>query len=228
MRRFASWIRQRVRAGERIAVVSTNYDFALEKLLLAGLEPGKLPEKVDFGVSWRGTDGRRVRLHPRPPEADLAIYKLHGSLHWLRCPLCDHVYIDPLRPLFRLGKHAGRQRGQSGACVCGYQPLSQIIVTPSMVRDVRDPNLLAIWQSALEFLRTAERWTIIGYSMPPEDVAIQSLLLRAYHGRAAPPAIHVVGGQRDAETEGRYRVLFRSLTFDAAGVEGFVAGLDAR
>jgi hypothetical protein len=40
--------------------------------------------------------------------------------------------------------------------------------------------LLEIWQTALEALREAETWYIIGYSLPPEDVAIRTILLRAY------------------------------------------------
>jgi len=61
--------------------------------------------------------------------------------------------------------------------------------------------------------------------MPPEYVAIQSLLLRAYQGRESPPAIRVVGGPHSREVEGRYRVLFPGLTFDRSGVEGFVRRL---
>ena len=58
-----------------------------------------------------------------------------------------------------------------------------MIVSPSFVRDVRDPILLEIWRNALGALRRAERWFIVCYSLPPEDVAIRSMLLRAYTGR---------------------------------------------
>ena len=52
-----------------------------------------------------------------------------------------------------------------------------------MVRDIRDPNILQIWMSALEAMRLAGKWHMIGYSMPPEDLAIRSLLIRAFHAR---------------------------------------------
>ena len=61
----------------------------------------------------------------------------------------------------------------AAACDCG----------PSFVREVRDPILLEIWRNALEVLREADRWIVVGYSLPLEDLAIRSMLLRAYHER---------------------------------------------
>ena len=39
--------------------------------------------------------------------------------------------------------------------------------------------------AALEDLRCADEWIMAGYSLPSEDVAIRSLLLRAFHARRA-------------------------------------------
>ena len=48
-------------------------------------------EDVDFGFTWR--DPQSGQLHQRPPSPRFAIYKLHGSLNWLRCALCEHTYV---------------------------------------------------------------------------------------------------------------------------------------
>jgi hypothetical protein len=96
-----------------------------------------------------------------------------------------------------------------------------------MVRAVHDPNLLSIWQSALEALRTAAQWIIVGYSLPPQDVDIRSMLLRAYQARPEPPRVRVIERGKNREVEDRYRVLFPDLVFDAGGVEGFVRRLPA-
>lgn len=222
--RFVQWIRRRADEGPgRLSVITTNYDVVLEQRLYALLDANEIPGLLDFGVSWRPADHPEQRpARARPAEPWLSVFKLHGSLDWLRCPLCEHIYIDPARTV----DHGGRRAGLRGrSCVCGYGPLRHIIVAPSTVRDIRDPNLLAIWHSALEALRLADEWTIVGYSMPPEDVAIRSLLLRAYRGRPRSPRVRLVERGPNPEVENRYRLLFPDLDFQGSGVEGFVESL---
>jgi hypothetical protein len=63
--------------------------------------------------------------------------------------------------------------------------------------------------------------------MPPEDVAIRAMLLRAYRGRPCPPRVRLVELGKNEEVENRYRLLFPDLEFEGGGVEGFVASLRA-
>ena len=94
-----------------------------------------------------------------------------------------------------------------------------------MVRELREPNLLAVWQGALEALRAAEEWVVVGYSLPPEDVPVRSLLMRAARARPSPPRVRVVETARDPDLEHRYRLLFPNPTFEPGGVETFVETL---
>ena len=103
-----------------------------------------------------------------------------------------------------------------------------MIVAPSTVRSVREPNLLTIWRSALESMRVADEWIVAGYSLPPEDTGIRSIFLRAYHGRGRkrpPPRIRVVQRTEDKTTADRYRLLFRETEFEYGGFERFAASL---
>jgi hypothetical protein len=124
-------------------------------------------------------------------------------------------------------------------CRCGGR-LRSVVVTPSVVRDVRDGNLLSIWNAALEDLRRAHEWILIGYSLPSEDIAIRSLLLRAYHTRTrrASLRIRVVQWEDPNRRAGsgpplehlRYRLFFppthlREKDYQRTGVEPFVRGL---
>lgn len=232
LRRFVDWINDRARGGKcPLSIITTNYDVVIEKRLYARLNAQEIPELIDFGLSWRAVDSTGHALaQGRPASPWLGLYKLHGSLDWLRCPLCDHLYIDPARTIFRGasgGEGSARAARRVDSCVCGYRPLRHIIVAPSMVRDVRNPNLLTIWHAALEALRTADEWIVIGYSMPPEDVAIRAMLLRAYRGRQRPPRVRLVELGPNEEVENRYRLLFPDLEFESRGVEGFVAALQA-
>jgi hypothetical protein len=229
LRRFVDWMHDRAQEGDcPLSIITTNYDVVIEKRLYARLDAAEIPDLIDFGLSWRAVDTPGDATAKNRPSAPwLGMYKLHGSLDWLRCPLCDHIYIDPARTIFR-GEHdreGERSASRMASCVCGYGPLRHIIVAPSMVRDVRNPNLLTIWHCALEALRTADEWIVIGYSMPPEDVALRAMLLRAYRGRAKPPRVRLVELRQNEEVENRYRLLFPDLEFEGEGVEGFVASL---
>jgi NAD-dependent SIR2 family protein deacetylase len=232
LRRFVDWMHDRAQEGDcPLSIITTNYDVAIEKRLYARLDVQEIPDLIDFGLSWRAVDSPdAATTQARPSSPLLGLYKLHGSLDWLRCPLCDHIYIDPARTIFRgegRGKGPEQAARRRATCVCGYRPLRHIIVAPSMVRDVRNPNLLTIWHSALEALRTADEWIVIGYSMPPEDVAIRAMLLRAHRGRERPPRVRLVELGQNEEVENRYRLLFPDLEFEGGGVEGFVSSLFA-
>ena len=95
------------------------------------------------------------------------------------------------------------------SCHCGHGKLGLVIVTPSYVRDVREPNLTEIWRHALEALRTSDHWIIAGYSLPSDDLLIRSMFIRAYSGRTKPPRITIVGKGPDADRDARFRLLFR-------------------
>jgi hypothetical protein len=154
--------------------------------------------------------------------------------------VCDNIYVNPVGAIsylsFLLGDDAERRKlnhpwladlEATGAneCHCGYRPLRHVIVAPSYVREVRDPILLEIWRNALEALRSADEWIIVGYSLPPEDVAIRSMFLRAYQGRDtdATPRIFVVQKEEKEPEVSRYRLLFPDHSYFPGGLSGYLS-----
>jgi hypothetical protein len=209
---FTAWIEQ-LAAGGELTLISTNYDVVVEQSLYTRLERARLASTVDFGVSWYAPNARDP--HRRPARPRLRLLKLHGSLDWLRCPLCEHLYIHPARAAFR-------DSYREIACTCGYRPLRHVIVAPSMVRDIRDSSLLAIWHEAQAALRSAQRWIIIGYSMPPEDVVIRSMFVRALGGRKRRPDVVLVQRGDSREVVNRYRLFVPDLKLVTGGLEGLM------
>jgi NAD-dependent SIR2 family protein deacetylase len=209
--KMVDWLEYERSRSENLTVISTNYDIAVETELYVRLrsriEVSDFYRSVDFGVCVREPRGGTV--FSQPEHAGLGIYKLHGSLNWLRCDLCDHIYVNPLGAIAYLA--FVNDVGDAKKCHCGYEPLRPVIVAPSLVRDVRDANLLQVWRSALETMRRADEWIIIGYSMPAEDIAIRSLFLRAYHGRHTPPKVTVVQRGCDPKTFTSYGLLFSGM-----------------
>lgn len=242
--RLARWVLGTAMAHEdnRVTVISTNYDTAVERhifdpFVTLGISIGK---HIDFGMHWR--DAFRARMHVRPAPARMALLKLHGSLNWLRCEVCGHITVNVRKRIAAMDHWQPKVRQPYNTCWCNGV-LRSILVTPSIVRDVRDANLLGIWKAAVEDLRMADEWIFVGYSLPAEDIAIRSLLLRAWHARRArrlkvrvvqrelPPARADAAAQ-PSETYRRYRLLFPSANlkerdYSREGVEVWVDGLEA-
>jgi SIR2-like protein len=255
LRQFAKVLWKRVESeSAALGVISTNYDVCVEQVLFHDLfgevctalraDPDEEAIRIakathravarlfDFGTSWRCVyDGT---VFPRPEQPRFRWYKLHGSLNWLRCDQCEHLYINPdwtIAPL------AAREPTSGNTCHCGCFPLSQLLVTPSLVRDIRESNLLEIWRHALELLRTARQWIFIGYSLPSEDVAIHNILQRAHSARQRGdrPEVLVVDfcSQPDAlrvprarELRDRYLAMLPQAQFYWGGVQQLIADAD--
>jgi len=155
----------------------------------------------------------------RPAAPCLRIYKLHGSLDVLKCSICGYVYFTPWG---QIAYQAFRDEiDTNNTCVCGDALRLQLhIVSPSFIREIRDASLLNVWRSALEWMRNAEEWFIICYSLPPEDLAIRSLLLRAYGARRKKPRVTVV--QHGVGDRPRYQLLFPGCKYRDDGLAGFL------
>ena len=209
-----------------VTVITTNYDLAVEKPLAEAVTAKHGPYRIDYGFNWRDPfqpeDGEEL-VRMRPADPAVGFYTLHGSINWLRCPLCEHVYLNGLGPIFHQA-FASRMRDES-TCSCYHWPLGTLLVAPSMIRDIRDPNLLGIWQAALEAMRLAQRWVVVGYSLPSEDLAIRSLFLRAARARGDQPAVELYEHGVRPEVEARYRLLLPNVSYDGGGFEKFIHGL---
>lgn len=213
----------------QLGLISTNYDMALEWTLRGDgdgiarwLSDEELERSFDLGFAWRHPSPRITKVVPRPQFARFACYKLHGSFDLLRCPLCDHIYFNRYGSIVR---QAMRSRlDENNTCHCGYGPLELMLVTPSLVRDIRDSTLLEVWRHAIEFLRGADHWIFVGYALPSEDVAIRTLIVRALQGHKSVPAVTVIQFGDDARKP--YRLMFPDGVYEAAGTETFIDSVD--
>jgi hypothetical protein len=200
------------------SVITTNYDVLLDSEIFSLMKGyDEFWKSVDFGFRPREVDTGEIYVQPVTPKVSL--YKLHGSLNWLRCARCDRIYVNPYGQIAYLAFED--EITSANTCHCGYAPLQHVMVTPSFLRTVHDPNLYQIWHDALEALRRARQWFIIGYSLPQEDLAIRSLLLRAYHGRANKKLeIHVFVA--DERSRPSYELQFPDCMYHTTMLEGFL------
>lgn len=214
LKAFAGWVEAQ---GRKLSLVTTNYDSGLEYSLYERIGYEATYRLIDLGFDWRHT--RTGQIHKRPSKPGLRVYKLHGSLDLLRCPLCGYLYfitwgalaLQPFRS----------ETDDQNTCHCSEESrLDLHIVSPSMVREMREPNLMSVWRAAIETLRTSSHWIIVGYSLPPEDLAVRSLLIRAYHTASKRPRVSIV--QRGEEARGRFEALFPKCSYESGGLERFL------
>lgn len=223
-RKFWKWMEEaNNQRQDSVALISTNYDTSIEQMISENLTFERISEQVDFGVSWRDPD--REEAYPRPVSPWLRLYKLHGSLNWLRCDLCEHMYLNYAWDIYV--RVLDPEVSDINSCHCGHGRLSLMLVTPSYVRDVREPNLLGIWRDALELLRTSDAWVIVGYSLPSDDISIRSMLTRAAQGRVKLPRITVVLDRNRPEILARYSLLFADYRAYLLGFGAYINELSS-
>ena len=228
---FREWLQ----AHPNTAIVTTNYDTTVERCvfdIVRAANPDNsetaIQEQIDFGFPWRTVDPGNLIPRPRTPK--WRIFKLHGSVNWLRCSLCGQIYLNTAGAVG--SKAFKRKLDQWNTCHCNnWARLRLHLVTPSLLRQTNDAHLLGIWQAALETFRTAEEWVIVGYSLPAEDVAIRSLFLRAWDGHQTDlqggrthPRVSVIQ-RKDPATNRVYKAFFPKshLTYSEDGFEAYLS-----
>lgn len=167
------------------ALVTFNYDLVLEKLGEAAGTSQAPGAATVFGVEgYVGSDGAAP------------IYKLHGSIDWVR-PTLD-------------GAPFGRNP----------DPRSQILLTPPPLIATPGPSKKShcttvfdsVWKQALEMLRRAAVVVFVGYRFPPSDSESRTKLLGALRENTNPGVrVHTVLGPHTTDGDTiRLRELLRS------------------
>lgn len=214
--------RRRSRATQRLAdrldpgkaaVISLNYDviadialamrghsFAFQRADLETLATGD-HQDIDYGVEFANV------VPPPAGQRRFQLLKLHGSFNWLHSRLTGNLYFGGMQKaagvLFRAGPERVaanlwtffNRKSQRGAIPEAIDDLEPVLITPTHIKDLRNPHLAGIWRRAEECLRGASRITFIGYSLPGDDLHVKYLLKRAMETRprkTRPPRIVVV------------------------------------
>jgi hypothetical protein len=210
---YCDWLERifKARRSSRLGIVTSNYDMLSDLAAcyvtkvdgeIGDWRYADVAKKIDFGFRWNHPY-KNVSF-PRPEKPKFSLYKLHGSTNWLRCPLCENLYVNPDARISTLASSGFSWRGN--VCHCSDTLLEAQIVSPSFLRSVRDPNLIAIWRNALDLMRESDQWLIIGYGFPDEDVAIRALFTRAFSSRSDRPRVSVV--QLDQQALPNYASFF--------------------
>lgn len=145
--------------------VSTNYDICIDLAL---------DNDRDYAVDF-ATDGEPFVPGPQATK----LFKPHGSLNWLYCPVCNNVKQFGSKAVLSL-PYKGREVNQCEYC---KSILSPVIVPPTFYKDMTRVFLSRIWNKTEDALREVDHIIFCGYSLPDADMHIKYLLKRVQTNR---------------------------------------------
>ena len=154
-------------------VISLNYDILVDNAMIRS--QGAAVSFPDYGCNIRMPEGQ---------DTFGRLLKLHGSLNWLYCPACQRLELLVNRARKRTEPTPARMYdvmrvlGKRVTCTnCGS--LSHpVLVTPTHMKDYRNPHITSVWYEAHQMLRNVDHVVFVGYSLPENDVEVIYLLKR--------------------------------------------------
>lgn len=157
--------------------VSTNYDLLIDDAL--GFE-------IDYGVEFSGPHQFGSRQAVPPGAASVVkLLKLHGSLNWLYCPVCNNLNSWESKAVLSLMS----ENKPMTKCEFCQSVMAPVIVPPTFYKDMSRVFLSNIWNKTENALREVDHIVFCGYSLPDADMHIKYLLKRVQTNRNAksPP-----------------------------------------
>src|SRR5664279_2590872 len=203
-------------------IVSMNYDLVTDIAIRRASDW----KYVDYGYPVRQAVSHHDNADAIDALSATTLYKLHGSLNWLFCPLCRAVdFIDGRANgehyIFDSGKH---KIEHCSVCNVPYEP---VIITPSFLKSYDNLYISYVWRQAEMKLAEADQIVFIGYSMPDADMILRCMFRRAYFTHLQ------LSGQRSIirvidydpnydpakpnDVYGRYKHLFGEISYDHTG-----------
>lgn len=182
------------RNKKKCSIITTNWDILLDKRIFQILGNNRRPEgrpsTIDYGTHVVGLgEGRAQQVIPAMTALSrggytVKLYKIHGSLNWLKCPSCDRLFVNPLLQvglnnveLERDCRFCNRQFTMSEGISGGFH-LQPQIVYPTFLKNLGSSHFNSIWNSVSRDLSETKRVVFIGYSFQQADFEIRQLLAR--------------------------------------------------
>lgn len=142
--------------------VTTNYDCIVDDALVS---LGACVH-TDYGIDFANSDA----LTTNHNALNLKLYKVHGSLNWSFCSVCNDVN------LITSDSRSSTSYEQCSGCRHNFR--RPILVPPTFFKNLSNAYLAMVWNKAENSLREVERIIFCGYSFPDADLHVKYLLKR--------------------------------------------------
>lgn len=176
--------------------LSVNYDIHIDNTISTMYDKTKFPVMLDYGVDFTNFNFNNSAWK-RPSGQSIKLYKIHGSLNWLYCPICSSLTLTP----YEGGVMRILNNQEDATCLnCGEHTIP-IIVPPTYFKDMSNVYLANVWNKAESTLRKAEFLIFCGYSFPEADIHIKYMLKRVQTSRKNNPLKIIVFNNHDKKLE---------------------------
>lgn len=201
---LSDWINNQPRSGELLTnvVISLNWDVVLERVLF---DLGLWPDYFLDSNIWEET--RELQDWPKIP-----ILKIHGSLNWIIQDE-NRGKVLPFLP----GSHCLDWN------LIGGSSKSWLMVPPTSHKSPYE-SISMVWETALDYLKYAQKLIIIGYSMPESDPYFKHFLMAGLLDNKVLEEVRVYTGS-NRTVKKRYETLFSrtsSFIFTGKKFDGFL------
>ncbi len=163
----------------KTSFISLNYDIIIDNRLTELYPEYHLDYGIDF-INFEEADqakrdgtynGEEYWARPNP-EKTIKLFKLHGSLNWLYCPVCLSIRLTPKQ------KSVSKIVIIPQKCEICSGSLTHIIIPPTFFKVMSNHYLKQVWVDAEKSLRNIKKIYFCGYSFPDADIHIKYLLKR--------------------------------------------------
>lgn len=162
--------------------ISVNYDIHIDNAISVIYDKDKSPIMLDYGINFANFKYKDSSWQ-KPIGKILKLYKIHGSLNWLYCPICSSLTLTP----YEGGVMRILNNQDEASCLnCGEYTIP-IIVPPTYFKDMSNVYLCNVWNKAEEALRESDLLIFCGYSFPEADMHIKYMLKRVQTSRNDNP-----------------------------------------
>ena len=158
--------------------ISVNYDIHIDNTISKLYDKKKMPIMLDYGVDFTNFNYKESTWK-RPKGDTVKLYKIHGSLNWLYCPICSSLTLTP----YEGGVMRILNNQKDATCLNCREYTVPIIVPPTYFKNMSNVFLSTVWNKSERALRESDLLIFCGYSFPEADMHIKYLLKRVQTSR---------------------------------------------
>lgn len=207
-----------------VSVITLNYDTLFEdsfsKYIVDNLYISFCYDLVNYRYqyltpdSWLINPDEAMLLPDKSEPKTIKFLKLHGSLNWFYCNVCNSLMIKPRyhKRVTSLNTDCAEMDKDTTKLLCPQDGSRMLSLTtpPAYKKDLTHPVISNLLIEASNEISAAKKIVFIGYSMPEADVHIKAILSRAgTHGKK----LVVINPFMDDNTKHRYQQLNKNIEF---------------
>ncbi|MGL5329713.1 MAG: SIR2 family protein, partial [Peptostreptococcaceae bacterium] len=157
--------------------ISANYDIIIDNTIASIYDKNHTPIMLDYGINFSNFTNDSNWIKPIEPKVSL--FKIHGSLNWMFCPICSSLTLTP----YEGGVMRILDNIDGAKCLdCGDTTVP-IIVPPTYFKNISNVFLSSVWHESEKALRDSDILVLCGYSFPESDVHIKYMIKRVQTSR---------------------------------------------